>query len=302
MKILITGGTGFIGSRVAQALEKEGHDIVVLTRSPEKVKLPFRCRFYQWDATKDTPPPKEALDSVGAVINLIGEGIADKRWSKERKKVLWNSRVKATERLVRSLENVNGLKLFVSASAIGFYGDRGDELLDEQSSKGDGFLSQLCQGWEDAAYKILEKHPGVRLVHTRLGVVLGEKGFLEKLLPIFKMNLGSQLGSGKQYLSWIHINDVVGGFLKVVKEEKFVGALNFVAPEPVTNKELTEELAQALNKRVFLPVPAFAVKTLFGELSEALLGSQRVSSTKLQKSDFEFGTIRAALKNLVSTS
>lgn len=300
MKILITGGTGFIGSRVGEELNRKGHEIVVLTRSPEKAKLPFPVRLYTWDASKDIPPPVEALRSVDVVINLIGEGIADKRWTKERKKVLWNSRVESSKKLIQALESANKLKLFMSASAVGFYGDRGDEPLNEESSNGEGFLAELCLEWEEATYKILEKHPALRLVHTRFGIVLGKKGFLEKLLPLFKMNLGSQLGSGKQYLSWIHIDDLARGILKVVEDETLSGPINFAAPEPVTNKEFTEELAHALDKRIFLPIPELAIKIMFGELSEALLGSQRVTSQKLQKSDFEFDSLQEALKDLIS--
>ena len=245
----------------------------------------------------------QALEGVEAVVNLMGEGIADAPWTEKRKKNLRDSRVQSTHDLIRSFEDLEDsgekLKVFVSFSAVGFYGDRADDVLTETSSQGEGFLAELCAEWEETAREVLEKIPQARLVIPRLGVVLGEcHGFLDRLERVFRSGVGGKLGDGEQFLSWIHIQDVVNFVSDSLSHQDMEGIFNLCAPHPVTNKELTKALAKAFQVKAFAPVPKFVLKAVYGEMSEALLFSQRVVSEKRNPKSFQFQTLESALEDL----
>ncbi|MGZ8940731.1 MAG: TIGR01777 family oxidoreductase, partial [Limisphaerales bacterium] len=217
-------------------------------------------------------------------IHLAGENIAARRWSPEQKKRIRDSRVEATKRLAESLSReAPKLRVFIGASAVGFYGDRGDEILTEQSARGEGFLAETCEGWEAAAQPLREAN--VRVVHLRFGMILsGEGGALTKMLPFFRAGLGGRVGTGEQWVSWIALEDAVRLIEFALQNESVRGAYNAVAPEPVRNREFTSQLAQALKRPAFLPVPGLALRLLYGEMADALLlSSQRVMPERLQQ-------------------
>jgi uncharacterized protein (TIGR01777 family) len=233
---------------------------------------------------------QEALERWGgadALVHLAGENIAAHRWTKEQKRKIRESRVDATERLIETLLPLK-LKVFIGASAVGFYGDRADEILTESSAPGTGFLAETSVAWEAAAKPLAEA--GLRMVHLRFGLILsGRGGALRKMAPVFRVGLGGRLGSGKQWVSWISIHDVVRVIEFCLNEEAAVGAFNVVAPEPVRNAEFTKALAQAVHRPAVLPVPAFALRLFVGELADAaLLNSQRVVPQRLLKLGFRF--------------
>lgn len=286
MKILMTGGTGLVGNRLGQELVRQGHKVVLLAREGEmaRAKLSYPCEIFEWSG--EEAPPTYSLEGVEGLIHLAGENIAGKRWSKERKKKLRNSRIETAKSLSRAFQ-IRGapLKVFISASAVGIYGDRGDEVLSESSVVGNGFLSELCQEWELAGKSV----PSERHVFARFGIVLSELGgFLDQVVPMFRMFGASRLGSGQQYISWIHLDDLVNMLMSALTDSRYSGAINTVSPEPVTNKDLTAELAEVLKTFMAPPVPALALKLLYGELFQTLLGSQRVVPEVLQKLGFKF--------------
>jgi len=229
------------------------------------------------------------LEGFDAVVHLAGESIAEGRWSEEKKKRIRESRVQGTRLLGDALANLtNPPRTFVSASAIGFYGNRGDELLTESSAPGDDFLAKVCAEWEDATALATEK--GIRVVNARFGVILDTNGgALKKMLPPFRMGVGGKVGSGKQWMSWIALDDVVGGIQFALANDSTKGPVNFVAPVPVTNAEFTKTLGRVLSRPTIFPIPAFAIKLLFGEMGEALLlGGQRVAPERLVAEGYEF--------------
>jgi len=300
MRILLTGGTGFVGGELGKKLTQAGHEVIVLTRSAERAraKLSYPCHLVEWSSEEDKLP-QEAVKGVEAVFNMAGEGIADGRWTSERKKSLRHSRVSLTHHLIHALKSCKTLKIFVSFSAVGIYGDRQDALLNEKSPVGKDFLAELCQEWERAAEDVLIDFEGVRLIIPRLGVVLGEnQSFLDRLEPLFRSGLGGRLGAGEQYVSWIHVADLVNFLMKTLKEESLHGVYNLTAPQPVTNRELTSQLAKAFHVNEGPTVPSFALKMLYGEMSEVLLKGQRVHSQKLKQQDFLFPSLTEALGNL----
>lgn len=286
MKILMTGATGLIGRELGKKLVREGHTIRALTRNPKAAQITqcFPATFFKWDGEKE-PVPTEALQGVDVVINLAGEGIADRRWSEQRKKQLVDSRVGATRRLGESLSQ-SGIRprLYIGASAIGLYGDKKSFPLVESAGPGEGFLPDLCRNWEAA-------HLGVAAEsHTliRIGVVLSERGgFLAQVAPLFQKLGASRLGSGEQYISWIHIDDLVQVFLDAIAG-KISGVINGTAPNPVTNAEMTKALAKALHVVGMPPVPSLGLKLLYGELSQVLLEGQKVVPQILNESGFKF--------------
>ena len=301
MKVAITGATGFIGKYVIDRLRKEGFTPVVLTRSPEKAAKAFGASVeaHAWNPEKEVAPAS-VLEKVEAVIHLAGEGIANGRWTEKRKKKILDSRVIGTRNLVAGINGLRGKKpsVLVSASAIGFYGNRGSEALSESSLLGNGFLSDVCSAWEEEAKKV---DPAVRLVLTRIGIVLGrEGGALQKLLPLFKLGGGGPVGTGKQYMSWIHVQDVAGLIVFAVKNTGIQGPMNAVAPKPVTNSEFTKALGKAVHRPAFFPAPAFGIKLALGELSCLVLHSQRVTPEVAQKAgySFSFPDIDSALTDL----
>ncbi|UII22063.1 TIGR01777 family oxidoreductase [Fulvivirga ligni] len=297
--VLITGGTGLIGSRLTELLVNQGYTVKYLSRSPEKVK---GVKAYAWDIQKQTIDT-ECLQGTDYIINLAGAGIADEKWNKERKKVLLESRTKSTALLKDTLrDNDHSVKAVISASAIGYYGsDSGGVLKKEDSRFGDDFLATVTKAWEAEADMIADQ--GIRLVKIRVGLVLSvEGGALEKLAKPAKFGLNAPLGSGDQYMSWIHIDDLCDQFIYAM-ENPLEGAYNGVAPHPVTNKVFTKATSAALHKPAFLPpVPAFALKLALGEMASMLLGGSKVSSEKIENAGYQFKYphLEDALKDLLS--
>ena len=289
MKVLMTGATGFVGKVLVKKILAQGDEVVVLSRNKEKAKAVFgeKCQYGEWKDT-NTLPPLEVFNGVEGVINLMGEGIADKRWSPEQKNKIRTSRLQGTTKLIEAISKLSQKpKVMVSTSAIGIYGSRGDEELTENSKTVHDFLGSLCTDWEKAASSV--KDLGVRLVIIRTGVVLGKDGgALKKMLPPFKLGLGGPLGDGKQYMSWIHIDDLASMYIDGLKNPNLEGPFNGTAPHPLTNKEFTKVLGKTLHRPTFLPAPAFAIKAAFGEMSTVILDGQKVMPEKFLKHQFKF--------------
>lgn len=302
MKVLVSGATGVIGSELCRRLSGDGHSIVVLSRSPQKARR-LSDEVYEWQPVSE-PPPVAALSGVEAVVHLAGEHIAGRRWSDEQKRRIRDSRVLSTRNLVAAMGAAASRPLaFVCASAVGFYGDRGDEVLDENSAAGSGFLSEVCVEWEREATRAAEF--GVRVVPLRIGVVLSRRGgALEQMLPLFKLGLAGRLGSGRQWFPWIHSDDVVGLIEQALLTEGIAGPLNAVAPGIVTNAEFTTTLAAVLRRPAFFAAPALALKLVLGEMAEMLLASQRVRPAAALASGyrFKFPELKPALEELLRTS
>lgn len=289
MKVLVTGATGFIGKHLLLALRENGHDIVALVRDPKSagVRLAVACPIYQWDPAGDSPPA-EAFDGVRAVIHLTGENVAAGLWTGSRKRRILKSRIESTRKLVQTIANLESKpETFISASAIGYYGDRGEQALDEHSSQGEGFLAEVCRDWETETFKARDL--GLRTVALRIGIVLGNHGgAMKNILPPFRLGLGGPLGGGKQWMSWIHVRDVARLMVYAVENNSLEGPVNAVSPYPVTNREFSKTLGRVLHRPVFLPAPTPALKLVLGEMSSLLLASQKVSSGKVQDSGFKF--------------
>ena len=276
MKILISGGTGLVGKELGKKLTERGHELFVLTRDPDrsKVKTPYPHTPVFWNAAK-TPVPEEIMSQIDGIINLAGAGVADKRWSQNYKSKIFNSRAIGTQNLVRSANNnKDQVQFFISTSATGFYGE--GENLDEESSPGNHFLSKVCSAWEAPVENQLDSN--LRSVILRVGVVLSEKGgALNKMTPPIQMGFGGALGNGRQLTSWIDIEDLVNMYIHAV-ESDISGTYNAVAPEPVRNMELTQQIAHIFQKKPGLSVPSFALRAAVGEMSQVLLMSQGISS------------------------
>jgi uncharacterized protein (TIGR01777 family) len=300
MKILVIGATGLIGRNLCRLLAAEGHTVSAVSRSVTKpAGLPV-AEIHHWEP-ESGPLPQAVLSEVDAVVNLAGEPIDARRWSDEQKRRIRDSRVVTTQNLVDGLYSAPSKPVvFVSGSAVGFYGDRGDEQLDERSTAGRGFMSEICEEWEREAERATEF--GIRVVQVRTGVVLSrEGGALKKMLAPFKLGLGGPLGSGTQWFPWIHIEDIAGIFYHAIQTGSLTGPVNGVAPHPVTNGEFTRELARALHRPAFLPVPETALRVLVGEMAEVLFDSQRVLPKAALSSgyDFHHPQLAVALENLL---
>ena len=299
MNILITGGTGFIGRPLCESLTKQGHKLTMLSRRPHLV--PKLCG--------ETVIPIASLDELtpdmhfDAIINLAGEGIADKRWSYQRKLQLLDSRIKVTEQLVEFI-STSQLKpaLLISGSAIGFYGDQGDKELNETSpaSALNDFAQTLCLEWERTALKASDS--GMRVCLLRTGLVIGQDGgFLQRMLMPFKLGLGGRIGSGQQWMSWVHRNDLIRMIEVLLDSNKLTGVFNGTAPNPVRNNEFTQTLAKVLKKPAYFPIPALLLKVVMGEMSSLVLGGQRVIPQRFldQGFQFEFEHLEAALREVI---
>lgn len=283
MNYLITGGTGLIGSVICQQLQAAGHTVIVLSRNREKVHQ--RCGLSAVAIT-DLSEIGHA-EQVDIVINLAGEPIADARWSKQRKKALEQSRIELTETLVDWIAQREKKPLsLISGSAVGWYGNQGDTILTESSDYHDEYAHQLCHRWEQAALKAQEF--GVRVCVVRTGLVIANGGFLKRMLLPFKSGIGGRIADGKQYMPWIHHTDIANLFMFLSKKSEAQGVFNGTAPNPVTNAEFTQTLAQALHRPAFLPVPSCVLKLALGEMAELLLGGQRAIPAKAQEIGFEF--------------
>lgn len=293
-RILITGASGPIGAALLPYLGSLGTRVIRLVRGP--AKAPDQV---QWDPGRALSP--EVVSGCEVVIHLAGESIFG-RWTARRKQAILESRVLGTTALATSIVQAKVQpRVFLCASAIGFYGNRGDEILTEQSSSGSDFPSEVCRAWEDAS--AIAGQAGIRTVNLRIGMVLSAKGgALPKMLTPFRFGLGGRLGSGNQWSSWIHVDDIVGAVHHLIENDSLSGPVNLVSPTPVTNAEFTRTLASVLHRPAMAPVPAFAIRMLFGEMGEQLLLSgQRVFPEKLQSSGyrFRFPELKLALQNLV---
>ncbi|MBC7909679.1 MAG: TIGR01777 family protein [Pyrinomonadaceae bacterium] len=283
MKILVTGSTGLVGNALVPALESKGHEVIRLVRGQAKNESEAN-----WNPEQGSIDAGR-LNGIEAAVHLAGESIADGRWSEEKKQRIRDSRVKGTRLLSESLAQLNPQpRVLVSASAIGFYGNRGAEILSEDSSSGNDFLSEVCREWEAATAPASQS--GIRVVNVRIGIVLSSKGgALAKMLTPFKFGAGGKIGSGEQYMSWVALDDVVGIIQHAIENESLSGAVNTVAPNPVTNLEFTKTLGSTLSRPTIFPVPAFAARLAFGEMADALLlSSARVEPQRLKQSGYKF--------------
>jgi uncharacterized protein len=296
MKILVTGATGLVGRTLLPLLEANEHEVIVLTRNPETaaVRLPIACQIIHWDSLSHNSP-QNLPENIDAVIHLCGEGIADGRWTRERKQAIYDSRVLSTRNILSQFVNLTPPpKIWVSASAIGYYKCSTQSTLDETSPPDDGFLASVCKDWEAETFKA--KELGIRTVALRLGVILGPSGGVAaRMLPPFRIGLGGPLGNGNQWMSWIHVRDVAGLILAALDNSAYQGPINAVSPNPVSNKEFTDTLAKILKRPAVFPVPAFALKLIFGEMSHLLLASQNVSAKKAMGLGYKF--VYPKLKN-----
>ncbi|HET7454375.1 MAG TPA: TIGR01777 family oxidoreductase [Solirubrobacterales bacterium] len=303
MRVLVTGASGMIGTALCDALFARGDDVAGLTRDPGRARSSNpRVHWHRWEPTLERPDPA-AFEGVDGVVNLIGEKV-DQRWTEEAKQRIMESRRQATHNLVQAIEALEESrrpKVLVSQSAIGYYGDRGDEELDETSAPGSGFISEVPQAWEQAAHEL--DNAGVRVVVVRTGLVLtGKGGLLKEMLTPFKLGVGGPLAGGKMYFSWIHLDDEVGILLWALDDERVSGTVNATAPEPVTNKEFSKALGRAVNRPAIAPVPGFVLDLKFGsEFGHVLRGGQRVLPRRTQELGYSFKhpVLEEALQDLV---
>jgi uncharacterized protein (TIGR01777 family) len=292
-RILVSGASGPIGAALIPALVAEGREVVRLVRGPATGP-----DSVQWDPSK--PVPSDVVSGFGAIIHLAGETIVG-RWTEEKKKRILNSRIQGTRHLAEAAAKASPRPLtFISASAIGYYGNRGDEILREDSASGNGFLAQVCRQWEASTRPAADA--GVRTVQMRFGLVLTRKGgALPKMLLPFRLGLGGNMGNGKQWWSWVSIDDLVGSIIQALNHQQY-GPINVVAPNPVTNAQFTRILANVLSRPAIFPMPAFAARLVFGQMGdELLLASQRVTPVKLLASNyqFRFTDLKSCLESLL---
>ena len=298
--ILISGGTGLVGKALTKRLINEGHEVRILSRSPKSTD---KIKSFYWNVEKNEIDEK-AFDDVEHIIHLAGSGIADKRWTDHRKQDIIDSRVNSMK-LISNVVSKNNIQLksFVGASAIGIYGmTTSSKIFSESDKGGDDFLTQSCAQWENSYQEIQSLSNKTCII--RIGVVLSKDGgALKRLLPLFQLGLGSIVGSGKQYMPWIHINDLVSVFYEALFNPNYNGIYNAVSAEETTNQSFSKQLAKSLSKPFFLPkVPAFALKLVFGEMANVLLEGSRVSSQKLINTgfQFQFPALNEALKVIIS--
>ncbi|HET9094182.1 MAG TPA: TIGR01777 family oxidoreductase [Solirubrobacteraceae bacterium] len=303
-RIVITGATGTIGGAVARALLTRGDQPVALSRHPgaSSERLPAGIEWHAWADPLSTPPPAAALAGADGVIHLLGEPVSQ-RWTPEAKRRIRDSRVLSTRNLVAGLRDLGGEhrpSVLVSQSATGYYGPRGSEELDEQATAGDDFLADVVTAWEQEA---LAAAPDTRVVVTRTGVVLSPSGgALAKMLPFFRAGIGGPVAGGRQFVPWIHIDDVVAALLHCVDQTDATGAVNVAAPHPVDNAELSRALGRALRRPAVLPVPGLALRLLYGEMSVIVTTGQRAVPRRLEQLGFTFRhrEIEAALRDVLS--
>ncbi|NOQ16396.1 MAG: TIGR01777 family protein [Methyloprofundus sp.] len=300
MKILITGGTGFIGKKLCLFLLSNGHELTVLSRKPKEV--PLLCG--ESVQAISNIEQLTGSDSFDAIINLAGEGIANSRWTDARKQVLLDSRINTTKQLLAYIRRAKiKPEVLISGSAVGYYGNRGSKVLNEKSDPHEDFAHELCEKWETVAREA--EALNVRVCIIRTGLVIGEGGgFLKRMLPPFKFGLGGPMGSGQQWMSWIHITDLIAIIDKLLISEVLQGTFNATAPNPVSNAEFSQTLANILNRPAFLPIPTFVLEVLFGEMAELLIGGQRVVPERIEHAgyEFQFKTLGLALMDVLVTT
>jgi len=293
MRIIIPGGSGLIGLALTRSFVKDKHEVIILSRDPERVKdLPSGARAVQWDG--NTPHGwGELVEGAGAVVNLAGENIAGEgffpdRWTNERKSRIRSSRLNAGKAVTQAIQAAGHKPgVLVQTSAIGYYGPSDDQVVTEDNPPGEDFMAEVCQGWENSTAGVEEL--GVRRVVTRGSVALStEGGAFTRLLFPFKLFAGGPLGSGKQYISWIHMADQVGAIRHLIEDQMAHGAYNLSSPNPVTNKEFAQTIGKVLGRPSFIPVPEFAFRTMFGEVATVVVDGQRVLPKRLQELGYQF--------------
>lgn len=305
MKIAVTGGTGFVGTHLVQKLSDAGHQITVFTRNKQQGEKVFpKKAFPQVEMVEYNPLEmgswQEEIASSQAIVNLAGAGIADQPWTPERKKEILDSRIKTTRHIVQGIAKASTPpQVLVNASAVGYYGTSETATFDESSASGDDFLASVCQQWEATA-KAVESYQ-TRLVILRFGIVLGQGGALGKMLTPFRLFAGGPLGTGKQWFSWIHIDDLVNLIIEAINNSAYQGTYNATAPNPVRMSELCENLGEVMNRPSWLPVPEFALKLLLGEAAQAVLEGQKVIPKQTQEQGFsyQYSTVKPALADIV---
>jgi len=305
MKIAITGATGFVGSRLVEKLTDQKHQIVILTRNPEKAKRIFSETKYpnlEIVAYKLTESGdwQQKISGCDAVVNLAGEPISE-RWTPEHKKAILESRQMGTQKVVEAISNANPKPgVLINASAIGYYGTSETAIFDENSPSGNDFLAQVCQVWEAEAKKV--KEVGVRLVILRLGIVLGKGGALAKMIPPFQLFAGGPIGSGRQWFSWIHREDLVNLIMEALKRPDMEGTYNATAPNPVRMTQLCKTLGEVIHRPSWLPVPDFALEILLGEAAKVVLEGQQVLplATEAIGFQYQYPQLKPALQNIIA--
>jgi uncharacterized protein (TIGR01777 family) len=284
-KVLITGGTGFIGKYLTQILLKQGHYVTIVTRSPEKYseKQANNRSFIGWDKELSA-----AMNEHEIVINLVGENLFGQRWTDEVKQRIYNSRINSTKKLVDAMrESEHKPELFISASAVGIYGDSGDKVLEESTPAGDEFLAKVCVDWESESKKAEEL--GIRVANPRIGIVLEENGgMIEKMVLPFKFGVGGPIGSGKQFVPWVHMTDLCNAILFPIENESIEGPYNACSPEPETMNVLAKKMGSVLNRPSLFRVPEFVLNLALGEAAQPVVSSLRVQPKVLQMAGFEF--------------
>ncbi|MCC7085184.1 MAG: TIGR01777 family oxidoreductase [Pirellulales bacterium] len=301
MRVLMTGATGFIGLHVLKLLDRPA----VLSRNATNARqrlAPFNISaIYDWDPLAE-PPPVSAFEGIDAVIHLAGDPIANRRWNQEKKRAIRASRVQGTKNLVEGLRQVERRpSVLVSASAVGWYGSRGNQIQDESAPPADDFLAQVCVAWEREAREA--QALGMRVVTLRIGVVLGnDGGAIQKMLLPFKLGVGGPLGNGRQWMPWIHVDDLAAMFVHAVEQPLVSGPMNGVAPNPATNKEFSKALGAALHRPAILPMPYLGLRWMIGELAQVIFASQRVVPRVAQDTGFHFHypTIREAIEAILA--
>jgi uncharacterized protein (TIGR01777 family) len=298
MNVLITGGTGFVGNRLAEKMLDNGWNVTITGRSRSGFEGRERFEHIVCDTTVEGPW-QERVACSDVIVNLAGRNIFT-LWNEQKKKDIRDSRLLTTRNIVNALPSRSNTVL-LSTSASGYYGDGGETLLNEESPLGSGFLADLCKDWENEAMKAERK--GVRVVCMRFSMILGKNGgALEKMITPFRLCLGGNLGNGEQWMAWMHLDDLVAAVLFLIDHQEVRGPVNFCSPFPVRNNEFTKTLSSILGRPAFFHIPSFVLKTILGELGDVMLGSQRMASKNLEEAGFSFNypDIAKALDNLVS--
>jgi len=303
MKVAITGATGFVGSRLVERLQSQGHQVLILTRDRSRASKAFPNAEIVAYTPTESGDWQQSISGCDAVVHLAGEPIGEKRWTEEQKQEILNSRKLGTEKIVEAIANANPKpSVLVNASAIGYYGTSETASFNETSSAGNDFLAQVCQSWEAEAKKV--KETGTRLVILRFGIVLGMGGALAKMLPTFKLFIGGPIGNGRQWFSWIHRDDLVNLILAALTRSDIEGVFNGTAPNPVNMNELCQALGDVLNRPSWLPVPDLALEVLLGEGAKVVLEGQKVlpENTLSKGFEYQYPTIKSALEDILRHS
>jgi hypothetical protein len=303
MKVAITGATGFVGSRLVERLQAQGHQPLILTRNRASADRAFPTLEIVAYTPTESGSWQQAIAGCDAVVHLAGEPIAESRWTPERKQEILKSRQLSTQKIVEAIAQANPKPtVLVNASAIGYYGTSETATFDESSPSGNDFLAEVCQAWEAEAQKV--KDAGVRLVILRLGIVLGDGGALAKMTPPFKVFAGGPIGTGRQWFSWIHLDDLVNLILEALTRKDIEGVFNATAPNPVRMTELCQTIGETLNRPSWLPVPSFALEALLGEGAKVVLEGQQVLPKRTTSYGFKYRypTVKQALAEILASS